>query len=207
VLTAVASARGRWPVRARPDRLLGEAIALWMAAGLAVLVVVPHLWAHELTAVVTPAAVLAARALPDRWLVVAGIAVLAPWHLGYLHDIRRPEAPTAAQAAVMADLRASQPAGATVVSDDPGVVTWAGMRAPGRLVDPSYVLFGAGRVTPALVTAAAERPGTCAMVFFSRRFDLSGVRPPPDYQEVAVYGRYQRLYLRRSCAPLRPARG
>ncbi len=180
-------------------RAVTEALVLWAGGIVVVLLCVPHLWIHNLAAAAVPVAVLSARCLPDSMLVTAAAIALVPWQVHVMDFIRHPGLPTPNEAAVIAEMRAELPPGAAVVSDEPGLVAWAGFRVPPEVIDPSFVLFGADRVTRATIDRAASADGTCALLFWSRRFDLFGVTPPAGYHEAGRYTPLRRLYVRDDC--------
>ena len=69
----------------------------------------------------------------------------------------------------MADLRAITPKDAMVVTDAPGLAAWADRGIPPAVVDPSYVVIGAGRISPADALQATQTVDVCAVLVWSPR--------------------------------------
>jgi hypothetical protein len=118
-------------------------------------------------------------------------------------EVLWPAPPGKTLAAARADLRAL-PAGAQVISDDPGVVWRAGRRTPDDLVDASILRIESGRLTAAsLARAAAERP-VCAVLVWSHRFadlaPLPGLLREVGYSPGPAYGGVKVLWRRPGCA-------
>ena len=95
-----------------------------------------------------------------------------------------PAPPGPALTAARADLRAL-PAGAQVISDDPGVVWRAGRRTPADLVDTSILRIESGRITAQSLARAAADHQVCAVLVWSHRF--SDLAPLPDLLQQAGY--------------------
>jgi hypothetical protein len=186
-------------------------VGVWLGMTVVVLAAEHPLWRNHVSHLVPAAALLIAAAF-DRWphprrpvAVVAGaLAALAvPYHVVHLSEIVWPAPPGKALAAARADLEAL-PAGAQVISDDPGVVWRAGRRTPDDLVDTSILRIESGRLTaPSLARAANLRP-VCAVLVWSHRFgaltSLPGLLEDRGYRAIARYGGPKVLYARDACS-------
>ncbi|MDQ1568456.1 MAG: hypothetical protein QOF96_3336 [Actinomycetota bacterium] len=171
-------------------------VAAWLVTTVLVLAVEHPLWRNHVAHLVPPAALLIAAGLDRlprptgaRPAAVIALAVLAgaallPYHGVHLSEVLWPAPPGPALAAARADLRAL-PAGAQVISDDPGVVWRAGRRTPPDLVDTSILRIESGRLTAASLARAAADHRVCAVLVWSHRF--AGLGPLPDLLRQAGY--------------------
>ncbi|MEW6475273.1 MAG: hypothetical protein AB1679_23705 [Actinomycetota bacterium] len=215
--TAVAGRRSRTRKSTQPANLGGDPVgvrlvAVWLAATVIVLAAEHPLWRNHVSHLVPATALLVAvafdraRIVPRPAVLVAGglVAALAvPYHVVHLSEILWPAPPGKALAAARADLRAL-PAGAQVISDDPGVVWRAGRRTPDDLVDTSILRIDSGRLTgPSLARAATVRP-VCAVLVWSHRFGdlthLPKLLEDRGYRPTARYGGPKVLYVRDACS-------
>ena len=129
------------------------------------------LWRNHVAHLVPPAALLVGVAFerlsgppacaapePAAGVALVGAGALAvPYHVVHMAEVLWPAPPGKALAAARADLRAL-PAGAWVISDDPGVVWRAGRRTPDDLVDASILRIESGRLTAAVAGRGGRRP-------------------------------------------------
>src|SRR5437763_3378916 len=208
VLGRVARAR-------RPARPGTRLVGAWLAATVVVLALEHPLWRNHASHLV-PAAALLIAAGADRFLgtaparrrrsvllaaVVAG-ALVVPYHVVHLSEVLWPAPPGPALVAARADLRAL-PAGAQVISDDPGVVWRAGRRTPDDLVDTSILRIEAGRLTAASLARAAADHRVCAVLVWSHRFGdlgaLPGLLQNGGYAAGPAYRGPKRLWPRAPC--------
>ena len=185
----------------------------WLAATLLVLALEHPLWRSHVAHLIAPSALLIATAfdrLPRRGVtavvVVVAVAVaVVPYHVVHLSEVLWPAPPGPALAAARADLRAL-PAGAEVISDDPGVVWRAGRRTPDDLVDASILRIESGRITAASLARAAADRRVCAVLVWSRRFDdltaLPDLLRHTDYATGPRYGGPKVLWKKANCAGL-----
>jgi hypothetical protein len=172
-------------------------VGAWLAATILVLAVEHPLWRNHVAHLIPPAALLAAAGL-DRLprpagrrrgaaaisvAIVVGAAVL-PYHLVHLSEVLWPAPPGPALSAARADL-AALPAGAQVISDDPGVVWRSGRGTPPDLVDTSILRIESGRLTAASLARAAADRRVCAVLVWSHRF--AELAPLPDLLQRAGY--------------------
>ena len=144
-----------------------------------------------------------------RLTIVAGLAVVVgaavlPYHAVHLSEVLWPAPPGPALAAAGADLRAL-PAGALVISDDPGVVWRSGRRTPPDLVDTSILRIESGRLTAPSLARAAGDHRVCAVLVWSHRFADLGALPDllhqAGYSAAARYGGPKVLWRRSACRP------
>ena len=152
------------------DVALGTALWMlvpWVAAQAVFLVAEPAMWRPHVSEIVAPLALLAVlRPAPWRVLALLGI-VLAPWWAVNAQPMLWPDGYTRSESDVVARLE-RLPAGAWVISDDPGFAWRAGHRVPGQFVDVSMKRFQQGALTLADVTDAARDGRVCAVVIWSR---------------------------------------
>jgi hypothetical protein len=165
--------------------------------GASVLLVVLHspIWAHHLSVMTVPAAVLVARRCPPLPVIAVIALVLLPAHgdrVGW--RLSQPQA-TPSQRAVVALLADIEPAEGLVITDEPTLGWLADRVSPGTLVDPSHVRIDAGQLTTGQVTAAADDPNVCAVLLWSGRLDdLAGLRPSLEgYRSVLQDGDHELL--------------
>jgi hypothetical protein len=162
-------------------------VAAWLVTTVAVLALEHPLWRNHVAHLIPPAALLVAAGL-DRFLratlaAVVG-ATVVPYHVVHLSEVLWPAPPGEALAAARADLRAL-PAGAEVISDDPGVVWRAGRRTPADLVDTSILRIESRRLTAQSLARAATDHRVCAVLVWSHRF--ADLAPLPDLLQQAGY--------------------
>ena len=172
-------------------------------------VVVSPLWRPHVSAVVPPLVLVVALYRPPlRPALVVGVLCL-PLLWVQLDELRWPGDYTGSEAEVVDALR-QLPAGAWVLSDEPGLVWRAGLRTTDDLVDPSMLRVQQGRYTEASLAAAAADPRVCAVVVRSDErfghfpglgdrladegFEVTGTWTPRS-------GDDQRLYVRSDCDP------
>ncbi len=176
-------------------------VVVWLAAILLVLLLEHPLWRPHLVHVVPPAAALAALgASPAVRRFVAVVAVAALVHAAGVTGILWPGGYTGEAARAHRDL-AALPGDALALSDEPGFVWRAGLRAPDDLVDASILRIEQGRITAASVSRAASDPRVCAVLVWSHRFGDLDLGPRLDgYEVTATYGGPRRLFVRPACA-------
>ena len=198
------------PLRLRP-------VGAWLATTVLVLAAEHPLWRNHASHLV-PAVALLAAAGADRFLAadparrrrpvllgaVVAAALVVPYHVVHLSEVLWPAPPGPALTAARADLRAL-PAGAQVISDDPGVVWRAGRRTPDDLVDTSILRIEAGRLTAASLARAAADHRVCALLVWSHRFGdltaLPGLLGQAGYHPGPRYGGPKLLWQRPDCRP------
>ncbi len=81
-------------------------------------------------------------------------------------DTQRPDGLDARVIEVLTEM----PAGALVVTDEPGLAWQAHRDMPAGLTDPSYARIAAGYLTADDLVAALRRPEVCAYMDWSGRF-------------------------------------
>jgi len=145
-------------------------VVVWLILSVLVVLLEAPMWRNHLAHVV-PAAALLVGAAASTPRVAAAIAiaalVLVPWHVAHLSELLWPRGYTGERAHVVHILQ-RLPAGAQVVSDDPGLVWRAGKRTPDQFVDASILRIDSNRPGLRLrsgdVVRAAQRPEVCAVV-------------------------------------------
>jgi hypothetical protein len=199
-------------------------VVVWLILSVLVVLLEAPMWRNHLAHVV-PAAALLVGAAASTPRVAAAIAiaalVLVPWHVAHLSELLWPRGYTGERAHVVHILQ-RLPAGAQVVSDDPGLVWRAGKRTPDQFVDVSILRIDSNRPGLRLrsgdVVRAAQRPEVCAVVRVSPvRFGsfhgLGRALEQAGY-EVALGGPIHQdtVWVKRQCdpsgrsaAPLAPA--
>jgi 4-amino-4-deoxy-L-arabinose transferase-like glycosyltransferase len=179
----------------------------WTLAQALLLIAEPAMWRPHVSEIVAPLALLAC-VRPAPWRVLAVLfVVLLPWWAVNAQPMLWPDPYTRSEADVVEQLE-RLPAGAWVISDDPGFAWRAGHRVPGDFVDVSMKRFQQRALTLADVTDAAARRRVCAVVIWSRS-RLGSLAALPrrleriGFEQVATYpGPTARaLYERRGCAP------
>jgi hypothetical protein len=190
-----------------PLRLATTLLGTWLAVQVLFLVVEPAMWRPHVCQVIVPLSLLAAlRPAPWRVLAVLGI-VLVPWWVLNTHDILWPSHYSRSEATAVDRLR-SLPAGALVISDDPGFAWRANRRVPGNFVDVSEKRFQQHQLTTGVVARASRRREVCAVLVWSK--DRLGslhalpVRLASEGYEVVERFPGERgrvLYARSDCAP------
>ena len=196
--------------RTRPSPGVGLVVA-WLAGTVLVLAAEHPLWRNHVSHLVPATALLIAVAFDRlrpirRPVLLAGglvVALVVPYHVVHLSEMLWPAPPGKALAAARGDLRAL-PAGAQVISDDPGVVWRAGRRTPDDLVDTSILRIESRRLTaPSLARAAVVDPA-CAVLVWSHRFGdlthLPRLLEEHGYRTIAHYGGPRVLYVRDACS-------
>ncbi|HEU5300613.1 MAG TPA: glycosyltransferase family 39 protein [Acidimicrobiia bacterium] len=156
------------PEAGEVPRALARWIVLpWLALQVVFLVIEPTMWRPHIAQVVAPLALATVLLGVPAWrLVVAVCVVLTPWWFHNTSDIVWPDAYPAAEAAIVERLRAL-PAGAMVISDDPGFAWRAERRVPPNFVDVSMKRFQQGQLTAAVVGRAAADAEVCAVLVLS----------------------------------------
>ncbi|CAN5678775.1 hypothetical protein BH20ACT2_BH20ACT2_15770 [soil metagenome] len=195
-----------WGQRLR-EPSLGALLVVWWLATLTVLLIQVPLWRPYLAHLVVPSALLVARFRPPWKVVGLVLLVTLPYHVVHLWDYLSPPPYGPSNAALIDELQAL-PDGALVISDDTGLVWWAGRRTPDDLVDPSFLRIEAGQITAASVAADAAAPKVCAVVTWSDEhfltFDDLGERlADAGYDVAKTYPGGRVLYLRPGCEPAR----
>jgi hypothetical protein len=186
-----------------PRRDVARLLWVWLALQTAFLVAEPAMWRPHVSQVVVPLVLLAVLD-PPPWRAIAVIAVvLAPWEVVNTHDILWPGSYSRAERAVVNRLRAL-PAGAWVISDDPGFAWRAERRVPGDFVDVSEKRERDHQITARVVADAARSARVCAVVIWSNaRFgsltSLPGRLYDEGYEVVARYGGPRVVYEKAEC--------
>ena len=207
-LVGVWSQRGRAARRDHASSSGAGLIVTWLAATIVVLALEHPLWRNHV-AHLTPATALLVGVAFDRLsgpmfrrAVVAVAVLAAPYHVVHLSEVLWPAPPGPSLAAARADLEAL-PAGAQVISDDPGVVWRAGRRTPDDLVDTSILRIESRRLTPPSLRSAAVITPVCAVLVWSHRFGdmatLPALLEDRGYRATARYGGPKVLYVRDTC--------
>ncbi len=183
-------------------------VGAWLVSAVLVLAVEHPLWRNHVAHLIPPAALLIAGGFdrlrrPAAVTAFVVVAVTAPYHAVHLSELLWPAPPGPALAAARADLKAL-PAGAQVISDDPGVVWRAGRRTPDDLVDTSILRIESGRLTAPSLARASVRTPVCAVLVWSHRFGDLATLPKllenRGYRVTAHYGGVKVLFTRASCA-------
>ncbi len=203
---AIRLARRRWPDGPRADHVT---MLVWLAASAAVLLLGVEMDRGSyrfLIFFIAPAMVVLAIFRPPAVLLaaaVAGALLLVPRHYHENDRYLEHQRLNGRHAEVVALLRAL-PEGANVVADDPGLAWVAGRHPPPPLVDVSWARIQSGSLRADAVREGAARADTCAVVFFSDRFDFLD----PDlgaglagYELAVDWGSDDRLYVREECRP------
>jgi hypothetical protein len=188
-------------------------VSIWLAATGAVLLLEHPLWRNHVAHLVPPTALfLAARAesvvphLSDRAarrLFLLPFVLVMPYHLDHAGPILTPSPPRPAYRDALTHLKAL-PAGAQVISDEPGVVWRAGRRTPADLVDTSILRIRSGRITSASLAETAAADEVCGvLVWSSTRFGSMSDLPArlTDYRQSRHYGGPRVLYVKDPCTP------
>lgn len=184
-LAGFAYTLGTW--RRAPDPR--RAVAAWLAADVAAVLLWRPVWAHHLAILMTPLAVLAAgaaEAVRHRAAQIGAAASIRPRRTaarlaagaligGWLVALAatcaaaRPEISAPLRAAA-AQIRRAVPAGGSVVADDPLIAFLAGRTVPSALCDTSEMRMRAGWLTARTLTAALADPQVRGVVFWRGTF-------------------------------------
>ncbi len=145
--------------------------AVWLATTVVVLVGAATLepgFTRAVAFFIPPLALVVAQLRPDPRLVVALVAVAIPLQLvgNPVADTQRPDGLDDRVIEVLDEM----PAGAMVVTDEPGLAWQAHRDMPAGLTDPSYARIAAGYLTADDLVAALLRPEVCAYMDWSGRF-------------------------------------
>ncbi len=188
-------------------RLAALLLGSWLGVQVLFLVIEPAMWRPHVSQVIVPLSLLAVlRPAPWRVLVVLGI-LLIPWQVSNTHDILWPHHYGQAEATAV-DRLGSLPAGALVISDDPGFAWRADRRVPGNFVDVSMKRFQQGQLTTDVVARAARDPEVCAVLVWSKD-RLGSLHSLPDRLEREGFDVVERfpgdeprvLYAHSDCEP------
>ncbi len=165
-VAAVAAAVVRRPAR-RAD--LTVAVA-WLAVSVGLVVVLGAGSGREryLVAVVPPVVLLMVALGPSARLVAVVLALLAPVQLAVSWGLVWGRHPNETQARLVAFLE-ELPAGSSALTDVPDLAYAAGRRAPPGVVDTSFAVVEAGRLTAADLAEVLVDPEVCAVVLGSGR--------------------------------------
>jgi hypothetical protein len=148
------------------------------------------------------ALLVALRPPPVVALLVAAI-VVAPWYWSNMHSMLWPDPYSAAERAVVDDLR-GLPARALAISDEPGFL-WRADRLTAPYFDDSSVKrIEQGQITADKLARAAAERDVCAVVVWTSRFgdlDLGPRLAAAGYEVKARYGGPRVLYEKRDCRP------
>jgi hypothetical protein len=128
-----------------------------------------------------------------------------PWWAVNLDDVLVPRDYRGAEAALVARLRAL-PAGALVITDEPGFAYRAGRHLPPMLNDASIKRIQQGMITTDVVADAAARDDTCAVAIWSNRYGrelpgLTDALTDAGFEQVATFGGVRSLWLKPDCDP------
>jgi hypothetical protein len=188
-------------------------IIVWLLLSLAVLLLEAPMWRNHLSHVIPAAALLigvvactprVATAIADAVLVVM------PWHVANLSELLWPRDYSGERATIVDAIR-RLPAGAQVISDDPGLAWRAGHRAPDQFVDVSVLRIHSRRRRLQIdvddVVRGARRPEVCAVVRVSHlRFgSFRGLGPALEREgyRLTIGGprRKPTMWVKRRCDP------
>ena len=144
---------------------------VWLATTVVVLIAAATLepgFTRAVAFFIPPLALVVAQLRPDPRLVIALVAVAIPLQLGFnpVADTQRPDGLDARVIEVLTEM----PAGALVVTDEPGLAWQAHRDMPAGLTDPSYARIAAGYLTADDLVAALRQPEVCAYMDWSGRF-------------------------------------
>ncbi len=202
---AIRLVRRDWPPKG--DAGARRVVLVWLAATVVFLVLGTEMERGSYRFVVffiAPAMAAFAALRPPPALAavttVVAIAVL-PFHLQGSDRFLTTQRLTSVHTEVVAALE-TLPAGTFVVTDDPGLAWVAGRYPPPNLVDPSWARIRSGYLTADAVRAGAARGDTCAVLFYSKRFDFLDRRLDTSlagYELVADWGDGRRLYVKDEC--------
>jgi 4-amino-4-deoxy-L-arabinose transferase-like glycosyltransferase len=151
---------------ASPTRVVVAVLVLWAALVFAILVYEPALFRPHVAHLVPPLALLASLRPPPWPFLAAALLVAAPFWAVENDSILWPHGYRGEQALVVARLR-RLPAGALVISDDPGLAWRAGHAPPGSLADTSFQRIDNGQITTASLARAAASREVCGVVVSS----------------------------------------
>ncbi len=196
---------GTYPVKER------TLIVAWVTfSALWLVFMVSPMWRPHVSAMVPPLALLFGIFRPPRRVIYA-LAVLAlPLLVIQLDGLLSPGPYRGSEAEVVAIIE-DLPAGAWVLSDEPGLVWRAGRRTTANMVDPSMLRVEQGRYSSATLAEEAALAQVCAVVVRSdQRFgsfpDLGEKLEAEGYSVVATsrsrVGDDQRVYTKADCVPL-----
>lgn len=178
----------------------------WLVCTLAWLVlVVSPLWRPHLAAVSIPLVLVIGVYRPPLRVVLVGAVVAVPMVVIQLDGLLPPGPYRGTEAELVRALE-ELPAGAWVISDEPGVVWRSGLRTTDDLVDSSMLRREQERYTEDSLVADAADPRICAFVRISEqrfahfpelpdRLEELGFAADPDVGDGRV------LYVRSDCAP------
>jgi hypothetical protein len=170
-------------------------VLVWLALACLVLVVEPTMFRNHLASIVPPLAMLVALHPPRLEMFAIALVVLVPWWWFHLDDVLLPDGYSGNAAAVVADLRAL-PAGAWVISDEPGLAWRSGHRMPAWLNDASIKRIEQEMITTDVLAHEASRPEVCAVVVWSYRYgnELPGLGDElreRGYEVANAYGTWE----------------
>ena len=144
---------------------------VWLATTVVVLVAAATLepgFTRAVAFFIPPLALVVAQLRPDPRLVIALVAVAIPFQLAR-NPVAEPQRPDGLDNRVI-EVLSELPAGAMVVTDEPGLAWQAHRDIPAGLTDPSYARIAAGYLTADDLVAALRRPEVCAYMDWSGRF-------------------------------------
>jgi uncharacterized membrane protein len=185
-------------------------VLIWLAGVALLLIFEQSLYANHLAAIVLPLVVLfALRPAPMRWLAIA-LIVLVPWTVYQLSTVLWPSPYHGADKRLVAELR-GLPAGATAISDDPGLVWRAGRSTPPHMNDAAKMRIDQGLLTTETVVAAAATPANCAVAIASFRFAalLPRLRErlaDVGYRRALTLAPDKELWVKDACRPAQAVR-
>lgn len=161
--------------RAPGDNVARGAIAAWLAADLAALVLWRPVWPHHLVILVAPLALLGGAAVEARVHAAAsrtGAALLIAAWIAALAGTAPAATPqtSATLRAAAAETAQLVPAGGWVVADDPIVPFLAGRGTPPDLCDTSEMRMRAGWLTAADLSSATGDPRVRGVVLWRGTF-------------------------------------
>jgi 4-amino-4-deoxy-L-arabinose transferase-like glycosyltransferase len=167
-----------------------RAIAAWLVADIAALVLWRPVWPHHFAILLTPLIVLAAAAVEMLWrrgpgaaaaaifapsrrtsLAITGGTVMAAWLLALITTITaaRPAVSQAVRAAAT-QTRLAVPPAAQVVTDDPFIAFLAGRQVPPQLCDTSEMRMRTGWLTVSALNASLAEPRVGGVVLWRGTF-------------------------------------
>jgi len=180
---------------------------LWFGAVVVVLTLQYPMFRNHLSALVAPAALLAASRRPS-WRVVAVLAVVTiPFQVAELSPLLWPRDFRGTDAQIVAQLRMLPP-DAWALSDDPGLVWRSGHGTDPFFVDPSVLRLDSDvdaiKITERRLLRAAANPRVCAVavtapVRFGRYEGLPSGLLRQGYDQTLTFGDDLGLYLRPGC--------
>jgi Dolichyl-phosphate-mannose-protein mannosyltransferase len=178
-------------------------LTVWLAVEFALLVYEPAFWRPHVAHLIAPLALLVALRPPPLVPLLIGAIAVTPWYLSNTNSLLWPDDYNRQEQAAVDALR-ELPAGALVISDEPGLLWRADRLTVPYLADSSIKRIEQGQIMAARLVREAAEPDVCGVLVWTRRyadFDLGPRLTTVGYREVASFGGSRVLYEKPDCEP------